>query len=115
MKTANICEYTKKKRMQSLLSRFNSDQAPVVLFSERAYYFDLCRIKNMRHILFYSLPQNAGVYKELLASFQYGATQRSRVAALFSRFDALLLERIVGSRQAEEMLAEYNKATKFII
>lgn len=42
-------------------------------------------------------------------------TLRVLVIALFNKFDALALERIVGTDKCKEYIAEYNKSTTFIL
>jgi hypothetical protein len=37
------------------------------------------------------------------------------IKAVFSKFDALTIERIVGTEKCKEYIAEYNKNTTFVL
>jgi len=85
-------------------------------------------VKKFSNIVFYSLPRNASIYKELIFGTDKvkeaqdlprdkarKITLRVLVRSIFSKFDALALERIVGSDKCKEYIAEYNKGTTFIL
>ena len=56
-------------------------------------------------ILFYQLPEHAHFYSELLNLLEESASgEQATTTALFSRFDALQLERVVGSARSVKML-----------
>ena len=42
-------------------------------------------------------------------------TLRVVVRSMFNKFDALTIERIVGTEKCKEYIAEYNKGTTFIL
>lgn len=66
----------------------------------------------MREVHFYSLPDHAGYYAELLgflgaeeAAAGSAAVAAPSSGAVFSRLDALQLERVVGTARVKKMLA----------
>jgi U3 small nucleolar RNA-associated protein 25 len=61
-----VSEYSEKSKIQSRVASFMSRKCAFLLFSERAYFFEKCLIKNMNHIVFYSLPENEYILTELL-------------------------------------------------
>ena len=84
-----------------------------------------CELKNVCNIIFYSLPKNDFIYKNLILSLQDPHTDKSqenngpsfknKVKCIFSKYDAFFLEKIVGTEVMKEFLAEYNKASTFIV
>ena len=65
----------------------------------------LCRIKirGIHHIVFYSLPQNADFYSEILNNIEVQDTSSPLCTILYSKYEALQLARVVGSRRAQVM------------
>ena len=66
----------------------------------------------MREVHFYSVPEHAGYYAEILGflgaeevAAGAAAVAAPSSSAVFSRLDALQLERIVGTARAKKMLA----------
>ena len=41
--------------------------------------------------------------------------QKTKILSLFSKFDSLLIEKIIGTDNSKKFLAEYNKSTHFIL
>ena len=102
------------------------------------YFLNRCPIKRMRNLFFYSLPNDPAIYRGLVFSLkeqllklqaqgqrtvrgqtaeelQVNPAYRCRVTCCFTKFDFLKLERAVGTAQAREFLAEYNKISNFIL
>lgn len=44
-----------------------------------------------------------------------GPSFKNKVKCIFSKYDAMFLEKIVGTDALKEFLAEYNKASTFIV
>lgn len=65
----------------------------------------LCRIKvrGIHHIIFYSLPQNADFYSEILNNIEVQDTSSPFCTVLYSKYEVLQLARVVGSRRAQIM------------
>ncbi|KAL4434767.1 hypothetical protein ABPG74_017187 [Tetrahymena malaccensis] len=112
-----ICEYTKKRDVQKRIAQFKNGTLPYLMQTERAYFFDVGSIRGMKNILFFSLPKNSYIYQEMLSYLHPQSLKHSkcRVVSLFNKYDAFALERIVGTENAKEFLADYNKATSFVL
>ena len=61
----------------------------MLLVTERAYYFEVCKVKKFNHIYFYSLPKNIFIYEELLSSFNEDNKEnpKNNVIAIYNQFD----------------------------
>ena len=105
-------EYTPPRDAARARSIFADGRKRVLLVTERAHFFFRRRIRNVREVHFYSLPEHAGYYAELLgflgadeAAAGSAAVAAPSSSAVFSRVDALQLERVVGTARARKMLA----------
>ena len=110
-------EYTEPREAARARTLFADGRKRVLLLTERAHFYFRRRIKAAREICFYSLPEHARFYPELVsylagsraaAGSAVSAQETAHVAgvsALFSKLDALKLERIVGSARASKMIA----------
>jgi U3 small nucleolar RNA-associated protein 25 len=60
----------------------------------------------MQELVFYQLPDHAAFYSDLVTlAGTVGAGEAAAVTVLFSRFDALALERVAGTARAKKMTA----------
>ena len=75
---------------------------PYVLGATRALAEASYKIRGIRNLLFYALPENAGFYPEMLNML---ATTDVTCAAVFTPLDLLRLERIVGTDRAKRMVS----------
>jgi U3 small nucleolar RNA-associated protein 25 len=94
-------------------SHFLSGKHSVMLYSGRAHHFYRYMIKGVKSVVMYQLPDNPLFYREAVAGW-IGASvtagrispEESRVRVLFSKFDAMRLERIVGTERVGTMLSK---------
>jgi U3 small nucleolar RNA-associated protein 25 len=77
-----------------------------MLYTERLHFFHRYKIRGIRNIVFYGLPTYSNFYTEMLNLLEEagGASQPVSSVALYSRSEALELERIVGSNRSSKML-----------
>lgn len=96
-----------------------------LIVTERFHFYRRYKIRGAKTLVFYSLPEHAQFYAEFMQTpFLPGRNGqgdlvdvdegevRSRV--LYSRFDALRLERAVGSEVCKKMLAGEEGRFEFV-
>ena len=109
----SISEYTSVKDVARARSHFSSGRHTILLYTERAHHFRRYHIRGARSIVFYGLPDNPLFYKEIVGGFLESTLAQVTVdsstinlRSLYSKFDALKLERIVGSKRYMSLLRD---------
>ncbi|KAI3754761.1 hypothetical protein L1987_54551 [Smallanthus sonchifolius] len=67
----------------------------IMLYTERAHFYHRYKIHGIQNLIIYSLPERKEFYPEIVNMLEGSHSMNCTV--LFSRFDLLRLERIVGS------------------
>ncbi|KAI9673283.1 MAG: rRNA-binding ribosome biosynthesis protein utp25 [Trizodia sp. TS-e1964] len=111
-----IDEYAAPRAVARARSHFASGRHAVLLYTERAHHFRRLRIRGVRTVVWYALPQNPLFYRELGACVGLGVEEGTvgGVRALFSRYDKLRLERVVGGERARGMVEGEMDTFKFL-
>lgn len=107
-----VHDYSRGSEVSRARSRFYHNHTPIMLYSSRAHFYHRYRIRGPSTIVFLSPPDFPHFYPELCRlmfdKHPNGADTLSRaerhVLLLYTRFDALALNRIVGTRRARAML-----------
>jgi U3 small nucleolar RNA-associated protein 25 len=103
-----VSEYSENARNVLSKHRAQGSTANYLLYTERHYYFHAPRLKDFKvnQIVFYTLPENDFVYRSfatrgvsLLQKFE-----NCRVLSLFCKYDALKLERVVGTKRCQTLI-----------
>ncbi|TPX31944.1 hypothetical protein SmJEL517_g04865 [Synchytrium microbalum] len=107
---AGLSEYTSKSKVSRDRALFFQGRLKVMLYTERIHYFHRYNLKGIQNIVFYSLPDHAEHYVELLNMME---KKGGTVSILFSKYDVLKLERIVGGAVTQNIL--HNPVDKYLL
>uniref|UniRef100_A0A7C8YSV0 U3 small nucleolar RNA-associated protein 25 n=1 Tax=Opuntia streptacantha TaxID=393608 RepID=A0A7C8YSV0_OPUST len=104
LQNASFCllgEYTKQSDISRARNWFIQEQRKIMLYTERAHFYHRYKIKGIQNLIIYSLPERKEFYPEVLNMLE--GSHNMSCTVLFSRFDQLRLERIVGSAAATRL------------
>ena len=102
-------------------SHFLSGRLPILLYTGRAHHFRRYEIRGVKEVVCYSLPENQLFYKEIVGGFLMRSVGegraeggRCRAKVLFSRWDAMKLERVVGTQRVRAMCNDVGDTFEFV-
>ncbi|KAJ4879423.1 hypothetical protein Rs2_36477 [Raphanus sativus] len=104
---ASFCllgDYTKNADISRAREWFFAGSRKIMLYTERAYFYRRYKIRGIKNLIFYSLPERKEFYPEIVNMLDEGSYDMMSTA-LFSRFDLLKMERIVGTASAKRMIS----------
>ncbi|KAF2202462.1 DUF1253-domain-containing protein [Delitschia confertaspora ATCC 74209] len=106
----NMSEYVDPTSQRRARSHFMTGRHSVLLYTGRAHHFTRPQIRGVKRVVFYGVPENPIFYEEVVgfigASLGRGEVEKrdTWVKALFSKYEALSLERVVGTERAKRMV-----------
>ncbi|CAG8559705.1 17138_t:CDS:10 [Rhizophagus irregularis] len=97
-----IVRYTNVSDVTRARTYFLNGKKNYLLYTERFHFFRRHHMKGIHHVIFYALPDHAHFYSELLNSIQSSSSDKNSnekitINVIFSKYDKLRLERVVGS------------------
>lgn len=108
----SIHEYSRTSEVSRGRARFLQGRKPIMLYTGRCNFFHRHTMKGVRHMIFLGLPEHPEFYSEHVNAITTAtdesdveaATSVSSCLVLCTRYEALALERIVGSSNCSRML-----------
>ncbi|KAK2681257.1 hypothetical protein RAB80_003050 [Fusarium oxysporum f. sp. vasinfectum] len=102
-------------------SHFLNGRHRVLLYTERAHHFRRYQFRGVQRVIFYGLPDNPIFYTEIAGGYLSKSEQDLRlepgqgtVKVVFSKYDVMKLERIVGSKRVGKMIQDRGDTFEFI-
>lgn len=119
-----ISEETSVSDVSRARSHFLSGRYPVLLYTGRAHHFRRYELRGVKQVFMYSLPENQIFYTEIVARFLLrsicdglilvDSKRPPKVRCLFSKWDRMKLERIVGSGRVPVMCNDADDTFEFV-
>jgi U3 small nucleolar RNA-associated protein 25 len=105
-----LSEYTTPQDMSRARNYFSDKRRRVLVYTERAQFYNRHRIRGIKDVYYYQLPEHPQFYGEL-ANFIDDDVSMSTINVTFTKRDSFRLQRIVGTTRAKKMLGKQHSPT----
>jgi U3 small nucleolar RNA-associated protein 25 len=117
---ASISEYTDATDVRKARSHFMNGKHSLLLYTGRAHHFHRYNIRGVKRVIFYGVPENPVFYDEVLG-FVGKTLERAEISraeagvrVVFSKWERLELERVVGSKRVGKMIGDKGDVFDFV-
>ncbi|KAK7503494.1 hypothetical protein BaRGS_00005415 [Batillaria attramentaria] len=106
----HINEYASSKGIRRARIEFRRRRAHFLLYTERLHFYRRFKLRGLKHIIFYELPQYAHFYSEMCNLLEDPgrisaiSTDTLTCTVIFSKYEAHKLAEVVGTERAKHML-----------
>ncbi|AYU77286.1 Protein of unknown function (DUF1253), putative [Leishmania donovani] len=108
-----LCEYTSLKQQRRALGQFSDLERPVLLVTERFYYFKRYFVKLAEALIFYSPPMFPEYYASLTNRL-VATSPNAFTMTLYCRYDTHELNRLVGTSRMLQLLERDSGVFSFV-
>lgn len=114
-----VSEYSSVAEVKRHRALFREGREKILLYTGRLHHYRRYFVKGVKSVVLYKLPDNPAFYRELLLfmalSVDEGVMDASmaRCRALFTNWDLLALERIVGTSRVRAMARSSESSYEF--
>lgn len=115
----SIDEYTSQSKLTKTRHEFIQSKIKTLLYTERLHYFRRFELAGVKTLIMYGIPSNPIFYKELVQFIGKSVYKQecdldlALVKIIYSKWDAVSLERIVGNERAPVLCNSVNELYEF--
>ncbi|KAK6435438.1 rRNA-binding ribosome biosynthesis protein utp25 [Oleoguttula sp. CCFEE 5521] len=109
-----IHDYSDVSSQRRARSHFMNGRHSVLLYTQRAHHFFRLKLKGVKRIVFYGVPDSDVFYRELVEGLEEGEGEKKGVRVLFGKWDGLALERVVGSKRIGGLIGGRGDVFEFL-
>ena len=106
----SLTEYTTGPNISRVRGWFYNGQCRFLLITERFLFYKRYQIRGIRHLLWYSLPEYPQFYQllsNMIGEYPSNQSAHCKCQILFSKWDSLKLERILGTDGATRATGDF--------
>lgn len=119
MSFVTLSEYTITPQISRGRQYFADGRGKMMLYTQRLHFYRRYPIKGCHHIVFYALPDNPTFYREIVRFLARTVIEQGvdpdllKVTTLYTKWDSLKLERVVGTNRVGPLVEGTNDIYEF--